>query len=302
MKTGPELSNRGRPKSCSIHKAECKCGRRGDGTHILPSSDKTWAGRRAHPLRDGCGRRPGPDRRSAESLRCGGKSPPPPGFHVHLSLPRPNPAALIRSSAPASPPGPLEVQEKQAFAEMPGGSPGQLPAPGPPPALTVPAAPRRRGGASSRAGPGAAAAAPPAAESAGAAGSAGASGGRAPSRAPSAAPGRASGPGRPRRGAARAAPRSLRRSRGAHAPRPAALRRARAPLPCRARPAARRLRPRPRDADPLPGARSFRRPSALWSGPLPERAKLGARASILVTPRPIPGLTQQELCVPPPSG
>lgn len=75
MKTGPELSNRGRPKSCSIHKAECKCGRRGDGTHILPSSDKTWAGRRAHPLRDGCGRRPGPDRRSAESLRCGGKSP-----------------------------------------------------------------------------------------------------------------------------------------------------------------------------------------------------------------------------------
>lgn len=59
-----------------------------------------------------------PEERGKPQVRW--ESPPPPGFHVHLSLPRPNPAALIGSSAPASPPGPLEVQEKQALQRCPG--------------------------------------------------------------------------------------------------------------------------------------------------------------------------------------
>lgn len=204
---------------------------------------------------------------------------------------------MVRSSAPACPAAPLKVRQENPwsdpcaslgyftlpdqltsgphvpFSPAPARSPGfprHVTSSAParprvlrrPPTLTVPAAPPRRRGASSRAWT--AAVVPRsealAAGSTRAADSAGASGGPQPSRAPGPA---WSGRGAARGvGAGRAARRSNgRRSRGEHAQLPAARRRSRARRACRSAPPGERLRwlqPRPPDARRLPGSGSFR--------------------------------------------
>lgn len=206
-------------------------------------------------------RGPAPERGRGEGSSSGGGPPPaPPG------------------GLPASPPGSREENTRSdpraspGCFSLPGRGPGKVPGPSGRPALTVPAAPPWKEGASSCARPRTVAprSEPRAAGSeraAGAAGSAGAGGGGAPSRAP--------GPGWLRDGAGQAAARALgRHARGEHAGRPAALRcsgarsarrspqRLPRPQPCRA------------DARRLPGAGSFRLQSVLWP---PRRSGRGRR-------------------------
>lgn len=219
-----------------------------------------------------------------------------PWVHYRLSVPAPTQtrslSPVIIPGLPArSPPSAREPLERSRCParRFPFSGGGLAPLPAPPlrplPALTVPAAPRWKGAASSCAQARAVAAprsAPRAAGSAGAASGTGTWGGRAPSRAP--APGRPWGRAvRGGGGAGRVAARSSqRRSRGEHAPQPAARRHSGVREP--AGPGPQRLAPHPPDAHRLPGAWSVRLPSALSpAAAAPGKGRrLGGRARMVL--------------------